>query len=882
MNYFGKIISNISQAYSEINPATLTGSIDVIVVEQEDGTYLTSPFHVRFGKMSVLRSREKIVDIEINGHPVEIHMKLGDGGEAYFLEECDDDNDDDDVKSNQNEKNGKQSDLTDPSTDISSSESPLLVSSKPKNETIQDQTHRQDSNVGDQTSTYSVESTPNIQNTEDQIESNSIKTESLQSSGSQKRTRRKKKCKSSSLARPISRESDTHVNITSDFDNGSVSSIQRTDTNKSEEIIKNDLHHPFSDSEAESIRQKNTFQQTSDYKSDSEIFISKNNKLSVSDTIDGWDWGELPNVNKKDSLNSSKESRSMLGGVLNFMIKDKDAKQEDDDDKGIYLDELDPNDMNPEVAAKYFPKFRSSLTSKPITVQVSSDEDIESGKGPSLSNSPRSAEFQYQLSESFIDPFKEQLMIPCDLTSLSRAYHDMSMSLCGRIEDLLENTDNTERFLQSIISFDDFSENPLQILDNPNLVIRMGANYYTLKMATSLLFSLLLFQRPLPEKTIDFLKEKCIPKKINTQNTRSWRSWFRSPTLEPSSNTPTSPLSAQNNETTFSNNEQQLSSDPSSTSSSSYYFDNLVYDNDETAKNSIEYVSDEETFKSVVIPKTNGEIPTNTNTNTEKKKKYRKVLRLSSEVLKSLNLRRGSNDVMFSVTTAYQGTTACKSKIFLWNHDDRIIISDIDGTITKSDVLGHILPYIGKDWAQWGVTNLYSRIEKNGYRFLYLSARAIGQAKGTRDYLSSICQEDIYLPDGPLLLSPTSLFSALHREVIEKKPEEFKISCLKDIQTLFTNNPFFAGFGNKINDTWAYKAVGIDPSRIFTVNHKGELKLDKLPSFKSSYMELSDFVDQIFPPFSRERNLFDDDEKKNYDSFMYWRTDIPELVSLQN
>lgn len=61
MNYFGKFLSNISQAYNEINPATLTGAIDVIVVEQEDGTYLTSPFHVRFGKMGVLRSREKIV-----------------------------------------------------------------------------------------------------------------------------------------------------------------------------------------------------------------------------------------------------------------------------------------------------------------------------------------------------------------------------------------------------------------------------------------------------------------------------------------------------------------------------------------------------------------------------------------------------------------------------------------------------------------------------------------------------------------------------------------------------------------------------------------------------------------------------------------------------
>ena len=38
--------------------------------------------------------------------------------------------------------------------------------------------------------------------------------------------------------------------------------------------------------------------------------------------------------------------------------------------------------------------------------------------------------------------------------------------------------------------------------------------------------------------------------------------------------------------------------------------------------------------------------------------------------------------------------------------------------------------------------------------------------------------------------------------MIEKKPEEFKIACLRDIQSLFpasNRNPFYAGFGNKVN-----------------------------------------------------------------------------------
>lgn len=102
-----KVFRDFKEFYSEINAATLTGAIDVIVVEQPDGTYVCSPFHVRFGKLGVLRSREKIVsrkhlqilvkiltfqlkqvDIEINGEPVDIHMKLGESGEAFFVEEC--------------------------------------------------------------------------------------------------------------------------------------------------------------------------------------------------------------------------------------------------------------------------------------------------------------------------------------------------------------------------------------------------------------------------------------------------------------------------------------------------------------------------------------------------------------------------------------------------------------------------------------------------------------------------------------------------------------------------------------------------------------------------------------------------------------------------
>lgn len=147
-------------------------------------------------------------------------------------------------------------------------------------------------------------------------------------------------------------------------------------------------------------------------------------------------------------------------------------------------------------------------------------------------------------------------------------------------------------------------------------------------------------------------------------------------------------------------------------------------------------------------------------------KKYKKTTRLSSDLLAKLNLNTGANEIIYSVTTALQGTTKITSYIFLWNYDEKIIVSDIDGTITKSDVWGQVLPIFGRDWTQAGVADLYSAIEKNQYKFMYLSARAIGQSRITRDLLKNVNQGGFTLPKGPLLVTPTSLFTAFQKEVL--------------------------------------------------------------------------------------------------------------------
>ncbi len=334
-----------------------------------------------------------------------------------------------------------------------------------------------------------------------------------------------------------------------------------------------------------------------------------------------------------------------------------------------------------------------------------------------------------------------------------------------------------------------------------------------------------------------------------------------------------------------------------------------------------------------VIHRTSSPNPSISSLETATPTQYIKSLRLPSHLLKQLNLRLGVNTITYTVNTRLQGTATCQSRIFLWRSDARVVISDIDGTITKSDALGHLFTMVGKDWTHVGVASLYSKIAKNGYEFLYLTSRAIGQAASTRGYLKGVEQDRFQLPDGPVIMSPDRLFTALHREVIQRRPDEFKIACLRDIQRLFvadeesvacmgsgvisssedestkpsssfdsyytstmpsirtsstkplipklniqqstsTKNPFYAGFGNRPTDTKSYKAVGIPTSRIFLIDSMGDLKLDRLTFFTpysaSSYAKLTEEVDKVFPPLLSPQALVREAGDEAFTDFQYW------------
>ena len=74
----------------------------------------------------------------------------------------------------------------------------------------------------------------------------------------------------------------------------------------------------------------------------------------------------------------------------------------------------------------------------------------------------------------------------------------------------------------------------------------------------------------------------------------------------------------------------------------------------------------------------------------------------------------------------------------------RLVVTDIDGTITTNDGQGFVLPQVGVDAHHEDVIQFFSRVGHNGYQVVYLSARAMALAKNTREYLFEVslaCQQ---------------------------------------------------------------------------------------------------------------------------------------------
>ncbi|XP_017291498.1 phosphatidate phosphatase LPIN1 isoform X2 [Kryptolebias marmoratus] len=854
MNYVGQlagqVLVQVKELYRGLNPATLSGCIDVIVVRQPDGSLRCSPFHVRFGKMGVLRSREKVVDIEINGEPVALHMKLGDNGEAFF------------VKETENDQEVVPSHLA---TSPILSDGAVLMSSP-----LLGKNSRPPMTLG-----------------------------SLGSSGeSKKRRKRRRKSRADSSRREeigdYSADEDMFSIDMSSDEEGELESNRSS----SRDILGDETAaasgggsfkpggvYARSDGEWSPVQSPGNSRPTSP-KSDLELIANLSDADSQKPAM-LWEWGELPQAatpsflplksspqpvrhvsipvaenthfrviphempsekpgacsempeeematkeetarmesesvelktemvtSETQTVEDMEETAPRLLGKTDSPSKRKDKRSRHLGSDGIYLDDI--TDLEPEVAALYFPKSDSGSTLRSI-----------SDPGPhSTSQSPQSVSSGADSGvDSYCDPMS-------DLPSIA-------ISLCGGLTDNKEIT--AEQFYDKIISYQQFTENP-SVIDDPNLVVKIGSKYCNWSTAAPLVLAMQVFQKPLPKGTMEKIMKEKMPKKGG----RWWFSWRgRNNSVKPDSAAEHGACDPVEQAGIMTNRHKEESSSSDE--------DHLA------AKQSSPILQSEPGLPSGGVS-------------------YKKTLRLTSEQLLSLQLQDGPNDVVFSVTTQYQGTCRCQGTIYLWNWDDKIIISDIDGTITRSDTLGHILPTLGKDWTHQGIAHLYHKVSQNGYKLLYCSARAIGMADMTRGYLSWVNERGTMLPMGPVLLSPSSLFSALHREVIEKKPEKFKVECLTDIKHLFYPNtqPFYAAFGNRKTDVYSYKEVGVPLNRIFTVNPKGELVQEHAKTNISSYVRLGEVVDHVFPLKARSSSS-DFPCSDTYSHFTFWREQFPRV-----
>lgn len=879
MNYVGQLAGQVfvtvKELYKGLNPATLSGCIDIIVVRQPNGSLQCSPFHVRFGKMGVLRSREKVVDIEINGESVDLHMKLGDNGEAFFVQE----------------------------TDKDQEVIPMYLATSP---ILSEGALRMESQL-------KRNSVDRIRGLDSTTAAQGLPPSDTPSTGSlgKKRRKRRRKAHLDNLKR------DDNVNTSEDEDMFPIemSSDEDTAPMDGSRALPNDVP-PFQDDiPKENLPSISTYPQSASYpnsdrewspspspsgsrpstpKSDSELVSKSADRLTPKNNLEMlWLWGELPQAAKSSSLHKMKESSPLGGrkmadkihfqtihsessdtfsdqsptmarGLLIHQSKaqtemqfvneedlealgaaapplsvaeelkapasstaqtssksDSPSRKKDKRSRhlgadGVYLDDL--TDMDPEVAALYFPK-NGDPSGLP--------KQVSDNGARSANQSPQS------VGSSGIDSGVES-------TSDSlRDLPSIAISLCGGLSDHREIT--KDAFLEQAVSYQQFADNPA-IIDDPNLVVKIGNKYYNWTTAAPLLLAMQAFQKPLPKATVESIMRDKMPKKGG----RWWFSWRgRNATIKEESK-PEQGLPGKGHNTGEQPAQLGLTTRIKHESSS----------------------SDEE--HSAAKPSSSSHLSLLSNVS------YKKTLRLTSEQLKSLKLKNGPNDVVFSVTTQYQGTCRCEGTIYLWNWDDKVIISDIDGTITRSDTLGHILPTLGKDWTHQGIAKLYHKVSQNGYKFLYCSARAIGMADMTRGYLHWVNERGTVLPQGPLLLSPSSLFSALHREVIEKKPEKFKVQCLTDIKNLFFPNtePFYAAFGNRPADVYSYKQVGVSLNRIFTVNPKGELVQEHAKTNISSYVRLCEVVDHVFPLLKRSHSC-DFPCSDTFSNFTFWREPLP-------
>ena len=362
-------------------------------------------------------------------------------------------------------------------------------------------------------------------------------------------------------------------------------------------------------------------------------------------------------------------------------------------------------------------------------------------------------------------------------------------------------------FIKKVVSQDQFFKDPWKIINNPNLAIKYHNQIFTSKVIIPMMFSQLVYGQPLPEEIVNKLTE-------GQDGHLFWKTKHKDAyriDLEQLSQISTENDSSENKNLNY-NSDGGIVADKF----------NTLNDNNNLSDTS----------------------STSVDKNIKKKFRMKKSSKLPSHIIEKFDLKEGMNEIQYIV----DGFTI-NSNIYLWNYSDKIVISDFDGTVTRSDVIGQIGVYFGLDWTHKYIAKLYSHIVNNGYKMLYVTARTMYMQTSTKNSLNNIKQDGFSMPIGPMMMNESGYVDAIKTEIIDKVPQEFKIECLLNLLKLFPSDvePFYAGFGNKPSDKLAYEKIGIDPGKIYIINEKGEVSKNFKTKCKTNFLLMDEQIDELFP-----------------------------------
>lgn len=287
------------------------------------------------------------------------------------------------------------------------------------------------------------------------------------------------------------------------------------------------------------------------------------------------------------------------------------------------------------------------------------------------------------------------------------------------------------------------------------MVMMMMKRLYPFKVAQTAIFSVLLFGKSVDMEMLQSIADNELKKRLKKSNLFPWASWI-TPWRRNSS--PSSDINHPSTSSSSSSSDQSddhhITDHPDTSSSSSLTLS--LPHNNTSATSQVTNTLLSLSTPAILSKSTSSAASLLLQTSKVKVRKVKTIrsLRPTSEQIAMMKLKPGANKVAFHVNTEFRGKQTVISTIYLWSSTAKVVISDIDGTITRSDMMGHVLPMLGKDWSHSGVAQLFSTIRAHGYHLVYLTSRPIGQAQTTRNFINNLKQGLLSSPFSPSSLPP--------------------------------------------------------------------------------------------------------------------------------